>query len=58
MVLEWTNPGCPFVQKHYKSQNMQALQKNWTGKNVVWLAINPPIQVIRITRGRTRQASI
>ncbi len=39
VVLEWTNPGCPFVQKHYKSQNMQTLQKNWTGKNVVWLAI-------------------
>ena len=26
VVLEWTNPGCPFVVKHYGSQNMQALQ--------------------------------
>ncbi len=29
VVLEWFNPGCPFVQKHYKSENMQALQKEF-----------------------------
>jgi len=39
VVLEWTNPGCPFVQKHY-SGNMQGLQKEAVGKGVVWLAIN------------------
>ena len=39
VVLEWTNPGCPFVQKHY-SGNMQSLQKEFTGKGVVWLAVN------------------
>ena len=39
VVLEWTNPGCPFVQKHY-SGNMQSLQKEFAGKGVVWLAIN------------------
>lgn len=39
VVLEWTNPGCPFVRKHY-SGNMQALQSEFTGKGVVWLAIN------------------
>lgn len=37
VVLEWTNEGCPFVQKHYKSGNMQTLQKEFTGKDVVWL---------------------
>jgi hypothetical protein len=26
VVLEWVNPSCPFVLKHYKSGNMQALQ--------------------------------
>ena len=26
-MLEWFNPGCPFVQKHYTSDNMQKLQK-------------------------------
>ena len=38
VVLEWTNPGCPFVVKHYGG-NMQALQKEFTAKGVVWLAI-------------------
>ena len=40
VVLEWTNPECPFVRKHYDSGNMQSLQKEWGGKGVVWLAIN------------------
>ena len=40
VVLEWFNHGCPFVQKHYESKNMQSLQKKWTGKGVVWLSIN------------------
>jgi peroxiredoxin len=40
VVLEWFNPGCPFVQKHYESDNMQALQKQFTGKDVVWLTID------------------
>ena len=39
-MLEWFNPGCPFVQKHYKSQNMQALQKEFTKKGVIWLTID------------------
>jgi len=37
--VEWTNPGCPFVVKHYGAQNMQALQKEARAKNVVWLSI-------------------
>ena len=40
VVLEWNNPNCPFVQKHYTSGNMQALQQKNTGAGVVWLAIN------------------
>lgn len=39
VVLEWTNEGCPFVVKHYGSGNMQKLQKDATGKGVVWLSI-------------------
>jgi hypothetical protein len=39
VVLEWTNFGCPFVQKHYRSGNMQALQKKYSA-DVVWLAVN------------------
>jgi hypothetical protein len=40
VVLEWTNPECPFVRKHYNSQNMQGLQREWGAKDVVWLTIN------------------
>ena len=40
VVLEWFNPGCPFVKKHYESDNMQKLQKQFTGKDVVWLTID------------------
>jgi len=40
VVLEWTNPGCPFVKKHYDSGNMPATQKDATAKGVVWLSIN------------------
>ncbi len=40
VVLEWTNPECPFVRKHYSSGNMQGLQKEWGARDVVWLSIN------------------
>ena len=39
VVLEWSNNQCPFVGKHYRSGNMQALQKEATGKGVVWLTV-------------------
>ena len=40
VVLEWTNPGCPVVQRHYKDGLMPATQKAAREKAVVWLAIN------------------
>ncbi len=40
VVLEWVNPECPYVQKHYNSANMPGLQKDFAAKNVVWLTIN------------------
>jgi hypothetical protein len=40
VVLEWVNPECPFVRKHYGSGNMQRLQEKWTGHGVVWLSVN------------------
>lgn len=39
IVLEWHNQGCPFVQKHYETGNMQKLQKEWTAKGVVWFTV-------------------
>ena len=40
VVLEWTNPGCPYVKKHYQSGNMPATQREAVAKGVVWLSIN------------------
>jgi peroxiredoxin len=40
VVLEWFNPECPFVKKHYGGGNMQKLQEQYTGKGVVWLTID------------------
>ena len=40
VVLEWNNPECPYVKKHYDSGNMQKLQASETAKGVEWLSIN------------------
>jgi peroxiredoxin len=44
VVLEWHNQGCPYTKKHYDSGNMQSLQKEWTGKGVIWFTVisSPP----------------
>lgn len=39
VVLEWTNHDCPFVRKHYNSSNMQNLQREAAGRNIVWLSM-------------------
>lgn len=39
VVLEWTNPNCPFVQRVYKSGIMTGVQKKYADK-VVWLTVN------------------
>jgi peroxiredoxin len=39
VVLEWTNNGCPFVQKHYRTNNMQSQQKEATAEGAIWLTI-------------------
>ncbi|RZU02569.1 thioredoxin family protein [Rivibacter subsaxonicus] len=40
VVMEWVNPGCPFVVKHYGAANMQATQKDATAKGAVWLTVS------------------
>jgi peroxiredoxin len=40
VVLEWVNPGCPFVRKHYDSSNMQSTQTAATAKGAVWLTVS------------------
>ncbi len=39
VVLEWTNHLCPFVMKHYGSNNMQDTQAFAAGKGAVWISI-------------------
>ncbi|HEX9982187.1 MAG TPA: thioredoxin family protein [Thermoanaerobaculia bacterium] len=39
VVLEWLNHQCPYVRKHYDNNVMQALQKKYAGKGVVWLSV-------------------
>lgn len=40
VVLEWNNPHCPFVKKHYGSGNLPGLQKRYTAQGVAWLLVN------------------
>ena len=40
VVVEWNNPGCPYVQKHYGSGNMQKTQAAAAKAGVVWLTVN------------------
>lgn len=40
VILEWINPGCPFVVGHYASGNIPAMQEKYTKEGVVWLTIN------------------
>lgn len=44
VVMEWHNPGCPFVVKHYDSGNMQKTQAAARKQGVVWLTINSGAQ--------------
>ena len=39
VVLEWTNPECPFVARHYKLNTMETLSAKYAG-TVVWLAVD------------------
>jgi peroxiredoxin len=40
VVLEWTNPDCPFVQRHYQAKTMASLADRFRDRDVVWLAVN------------------
>jgi peroxiredoxin len=40
VVLEWLNPGCPFVQRHYREGTFKKLAEHFAGSGVIWLAVN------------------
>lgn len=39
VVLEWTNEGCPYVKKHYSTDNMQKTQAMAKTDGAVWLSV-------------------
>jgi peroxiredoxin len=40
VVLEWFNPGCPFVKKAHTAGSLKDAAKRHTAKGVVWLGVN------------------
>lgn len=40
VVLEWFNPGCPFVVYAHGEGPLKDMASQWTSKGVVWLSIN------------------
>lgn len=40
VVLEWFNNDCPFVEKHYGTNNMQKLQEKYAAQGVVWFSVS------------------
>ena len=40
VVLESYNSDCPFCANHFRTGAMQELQKEMTGKGVIWLMVN------------------
>lgn len=40
VVLEWFNPGCPFVKKSHTKGSLKGLGATLTEKGIVWLSIN------------------
>jgi peroxiredoxin len=40
VVLEWTNPACPFVKRHYTAKTMEKTRAGFDAQKVVWLAVD------------------
>lgn len=40
VVMEWLNPACPYVVRHYRSGNMQSTQTVAAADGAVWLQVN------------------
>jgi len=40
VVMEWLNPACPYVVRHYRSGNMQSTQTVAAADGAVWLQVH------------------
>lgn len=59
VILEWTNHECPYVRKHYETENMQALQKEAVEDGYVWISVisSAPGQQGHVTAERANALS-
>lgn len=55
-VLEWVNPDCPFVKRHYSSETMKRLAQEYGPKGVTWLTINSTHYMDRQANHEFREA--
>lgn len=57
VALEWTNHDCPYVKKHYNSENMQKLQRQAAEAGVVWLSVisSPPGEQGNVTPAKANE---
>ncbi len=44
VVLEWTNPECPYVQRHHAADTMEKTLASFPKDKVVWLAVDSTAQ--------------
>ena len=60
VILEWTNHECPFVKRHYDTENMQSLQREMADQNIVWLSIisSAPNKQGFVTKRRRRNSPL
>jgi peroxiredoxin len=57
VVLEWLNPDCPFVQRHYKAGTMKSLAITYGAKGVVWLTVNSTNYMDAAANAKFKQAN-
>jgi peroxiredoxin len=58
IVLEWSNPSCPYTRRHYENGAMPTLQREWTARGVVWLSMSTTARLERAAAfARSKQAA-
>jgi hypothetical protein len=57
VVLEWTNPTCPYVVRHTTAGTMRTLDAAFADTDVVWLAIDSTRTVVPADSAAAREAA-
>ncbi len=56
-VLEWVNPDCPFVKRHYSAGTMKKLAASYGQRGVTWLTINSTHYMDRVANQKFAEAN-